>query len=379
MRIGIITIQKCNNFGSDLQAFALQRKLQQMGHEAENIDYLFYKNPRHIKTRMSRPTFHVSLKNKIKEFLYPKKLFLARMMHMREERKRQLSFDRFVSDNFRLSQEYRTVDELFRNPPSYDAYMVGSDELWNPRCNSSMLPFFLDFAPKGAKKIAYAASTGGRDNYDERTRNIFMEHLRDFSSISMREKSSCTYFADMLGREVKHVVDPTLLLDAQDWNQVSARTSVSEPYIAVYDLIPSPQLWSMAHRLSANSGLKIIRICGASGMKKIDGVDQYSEIGPGEFIDLVGRASCVLTNSFHGTVFSILYQKPFYFVIPGHMTDSGRIGSLLTSLSLEARMVWDKDADSINEFGTVDWHDVSTKLGCQREASVSYLDSALKI
>lgn len=378
MRIGIITIQKCDNFGSDLQAFALQRKMQMLGYDAENIDYLFYKNPRHKKTRMARPTFRVSLKNKVKEFLYPKKQRLLQLLHLKEYSNRCKQFDRFIRDNVRLSREYRTIDDLFRDPPMYDAYIVGSDELWNPRCNSSMLPFFLDFAPKGARRLSYAASTGGHDEYDGRTRDIFRRHLECFDSISMREKPSCDYFAKLLGREVEHVVDPTLLLTADEWNNVVGPLNGNESYIVVYDLIPSSQIWAVARRIAAKSGLKIVRICGAVGMREMPNVVQYSEIGPAEFISLISHASCVLTNSFHGTVFSVLYQKPFYFVIPSHMTDSGRVGSLLQSLGLEERMLWEKDADNVKELSQVDFNEPLQKLSELRRSSVEFLMRALR-
>ena len=375
--VGIITIQKCNNFGSDLQAYALQRKVQMLGYDVENIDYLFYKNARHIKTRMSRPSFHVSLINRIKEFLYPKKQFLLRIFHLKEDRNRREKFDRFVSDNFKLSREYRTVDDLCKDPPRYDAYIVGSDELWNPRCNSTMLPYFLGFAPEGARKLSYAASTGGHDDYDARTQSIFKQHLEGFYRISMREKSSCEYFSEMIGRTVEHVVDPTLLLTASEWNNVAVPVSTGQQCIVVYDLIPSPTIWTIARRIAAKTGQKIVRVCGEVGMRKMPDVVQYSEIGPGEFISLISSASCVITNSFHGTVFSILYQRPFYFIVPSHMTDSGRVGSLLQSLGLEERMLWEMEADRIRDLTLINYEEPFRRLEAMRQSSIEFLTQAL--
>ena len=375
--VGIITIQKCNNFGSDLQAYALQRKVQMLGYDVENIDYLFYKNERHIKTRMSRPSFHVSLINRIKEFLYPKKQFLLRIFHLKEDRNRREKFDRFVSDNFKLSREYRTVDDLYKDPPQYDAYIVGSDELWNPRCNSTMAPYFLGFAPRGARCLSYAASTGGHDEYDEQAQYVFKQHLECFYRISMREKSSCDYFSKMLGRTVEHVVDPTLLLTASEWEKVSLPVPVKEPCIVVYDLIPSPQIWAIARRIATNTGQKIIRICGEVGMRRLSDVVQYSEIGPGEFISLISNASCVITNSFHGTVFAILYQRPFYFVVPSHMTDSGRVGSLLQALGLEERMLWENESNKIQGLTMINYQEPFRKLAVLRQSSTEFLTQSL--
>lgn len=377
MRIGIITIQKCDNFGSDLQAFALQRKLQLLGYDAENIDYLFYKNRRHIKTRMSRPCFHVSLINRIKEFLFPKKQLLLRLFHLKEDRNRREKFDRFVADNFRLSREYRTVDDLYKDPPRYDVYIVGSDELWNPRCNSTMLPYFLGFAPEGARRLSYAASTGGHDEYDGQTQSVFKQNLNSFYRISMREKSSCEYFSKIIGSTVEHVVDPTLLLTASEWNSVAVPVPVEQPCIVVYDLIPSPAIWTIARRIAAKTGQKIIRICGEVGMRKVPDVVQYSEIGPGEFISLISSASCVITNSFHGTVFAILYQRPFYFIVPNHMTDSGRVGSLLQSLGLDERMLWEKESGRIQDLTAINYDEPFRTLDGLRRTSIEFLTQAL--
>lgn len=377
MKIGIITIQKCDNFGSDLQAFALQHKLQMLGYEAENIDYLFYKNPRHIKTQMSRPIFHMNLKNRVKEFLYPKKQRLMQLLHPKEYSNRCAKFKQFVENNIVLSREYRTIDDLFQAPPVYDAYMVGSDEVWNPRCNSSMLPFFLNFAPAGAKRLAYAASTGGHEMYDEATRDIFKKYLGKFDRISMRESASCDYFAQLLGHSVEYVVDPTLLLTADEWDSVMTPMPIDKPYILVYDLIMSSQHWTVARRLAAKHDLKIVRICGSVGMKEIPDVIQYSEIGPSEFISLISHASGVLTNSFHGIVFSILYQKPFYFIIPNHMTDSGRIGSLLHALGLEKKMLWERDAYQIKELLPINYNEPLRKLSEMRRKSVAFLEQSL--
>lgn len=377
MKIGIITIQKCNNYGSDLQAFALQYKLRLMGHDVENIDYLFYKNPRHVSTRLSRPTFKVSLKNRIKEFLFPKIYWLKQLLNRKIEKDRATRFDDFFKKNVNESREFRTVDALMANPPIYDVYMVGSDELWNKRCNSSMLPFFLSFAPKGAKKVAYAASTGAHDNYDIADREIYKRHLPDFSAISMREASSCKCFGEMLGREIIHVVDPTLLLTAQEWDNVAIPYAQEKPYILVYDLIPSDAIWSLARRWAKARRCEIVRICGDSSLKPVDGVKQFPTFGPAEYIGLFKNAKGVITNSFHGTVFSIIYGKPFYCVIPSHMTDAGRMGSLLKVLEIDSRIVRDVDVDDLDINREMDNDAALNKLAALRDHSVDFIRNAL--
>ena len=378
MKIGIITIQKCNNYGSDLQAFALQYKLRLMGHDAENIDYLFYKNPRHISTRMSRPTFKVGLTNRIKEFLYPKIYWFKQLSNLKIERERAARFNAFFKSNMRESREYRSIDELFANSPSYDVYMVGSDELWNKRCNSSMLPFFLSFAPEGSKKIAYAASTGAHDNYSESDNAIYKKHLKDFSAISMREASSCKVFGEMLSREITHVVDPTLLLTDEEWDKVAIPYQSDKPYILVYDLIPSNSIWQLAREWAKLKGCEIVRICGDSSLTPVEGVKQHPTLGPAEYIGLFKNAQGVITNSFHGTVFSILYGKPFYCVIPSHMTDAGRMGSLLKTIGLESRIIRDVEVSGMTINTEIDFGAPLQRLSEVRSKSEDFLLQALR-
>ena len=208
-RIGIITIQKCNNYGADLQAYALGAKLRSLGYDAENIDYLFYKNPRHLGGRADKPVLPISLVNRIKEKLFPAVSFLRGFKCCRQRVARISRFDSWFRANVKVGQEYRSVKSLYDNPPQYDIYMVGSDQVWNPRLYSNIKPYFLDFAPKGARCVSYASSFG----VSELSGIAFYRYkqwLRRFSHIGLREKSGADIVNAMaLDAEVAHVLDPT--------------------------------------------------------------------------------------------------------------------------------------------------------------------------
>lgn len=366
MKIGIVTIQKCNNYGADLQAYALGAKLRSMGHDAENIDYLFYKHPRHQGGVMENPALPISLKNRIKEFLFPiiatLKSFRSRCVTM-ERRKR---FDEWFNANVKVGREYRSVKSLYDDPPKYDVYMVGSDQVWNPRLYSNIKPYFLDFVPKGAECVSYASSFGVGE-LSGPVFYLYKQWLKKFSHVGLREKSGERIVKAMaLDAEVAHVLDPTLLLDAKEWAAVSVEPSgkPAGKYLLLYDLIASEETVALARRWARQNGWGVVRI-GDGGY------------GPGEFVWLFAHAEAVVTNSFHGTVFSILHHKPFYSVIPKGMGNAGRIESLLVRLEILDRMVEASACSALAQKGVVDWSRIDSRLVEMRSASMAFLKRAM--
>ena len=361
-RIGIITIQKCDNFGADLQAYALGAKLRSIGYDAENIDYLFYKHPRHLGGSEERPTLPISFKNMIKEFLFP---ILTRFKSLRNRGvlvERHRRFDEWFRANVKVGREYRSVQSLYDYPPIYDVYMVGSDQVWNPRQYSNIKPYFLDFVPQGARCVSYASSFG----INELSGPVFYKYkqwLKRFSYIGLREKKGSEIVDAMaLNAEVAHVLDPTLLLTANDWEKVASRPddAPTGKYLLLYDLIASQETVDLARRWAAQDGWLVVRI----------GDGAY---GPGEFAWLFAHAQSVVTNSFHGTAFAVLNHKPFYSVVPRGMTNASRIESLLKTLSLQSRLVLSADAAVISMNSEVDWSAVDERLDHARGKSVGFL------
>ena len=367
MKIGIITIQKCGNYGADLQAYALGAKLRLMGYDAENIDYLFYKNKRHQGGRMESPVLPISAKNRIKEFLMPA---VSRMRGLRNRRKtieRASRFDAWFKANVRVGREYRSVKSLYDDPPRYDVYMVGSDQVWNPRMYSNIKPYFLDFAPQGARCASYASSFG----VGELSGPVFYKYkkwLGKFSHVGLREGVAADIVNAMaLGAEVRHVLDPTLLLEAEEWEKVSASPDgeLPEKYLLLYDLVASQETVSLAKRWAGRNGWRIVRV----------GDGPY---GPGEFVWLFAHAEAVVTNSFHGTAFSVINRRPFYSVIPRGMANSSRIESLLKGLGLSGRMKSAAECGSCECDAAIDYEEAGRRLNRLREESVAFLKEAVE-
>ena len=361
-RVGIITIQKCDNYGADLQAYALGAKLRSMGYDAENIDYLFYKHPRHLGGRGERPVLPISIKNKIKEFLFPIVTKLKSLKNRVARAERHRRFDAWFNMNVKVGREYRSVKSLYDSSPKYDVYMVGSDQVWNPRLYSNIKPYFLDFVPQGARCVSYASSFG----VSELSGPVFYKYkqwLKKFSHIGLREKKGADIVDAMaLNAEVAHVLDPTLLLTANDWEKVAIRPedAPADEYILLYDLIASQETIDLARRWAAHEGWKVVRI----------GDGAY---GPGEFAWLFAHARSVVTNSFHGTAFAILNHKPFYSVVPKGMTNGSRIESLLDTISLRHRLVQATDVAEISINDELDWGAVDDQLNDARDKSLGFL------
>lgn len=375
--IGIITIVKVNNYGAELQAFALQRKLNLMGYKAEIIDYLFYKNKEFKKEKISRPYYNFPLKKRIKEFLLPIIEEMKSLPHYKNYQNRIRGFERFHNKYTRFSPvRYYSYSQLYKNPPVYDVYCVGSDQVWNPNCYTSLNPYFLTFAPKSSKKIAYASSFGVK-NLPNDAKNIYKENLAQLTHISTREKTGIKIIKDLTGREAKLVLDPTFLLTQEEWNEIANCSKVPNyKYILLYVLKDSKFITKTAMELSKLSGLKIVRITkGAFKQDSNKSILDITDAAPDDFIGLFSKADLILTNSFHGTVFSIIYQKDFYTILKKDKDNNSRQIDLLNSLDLGNRLVYE---GSFLQQPSIDYKISNPRIEKLRHQSLDYLINAIE-
>lgn len=351
MKIGIITICKVNNYGAELQAFATQKKLEQMGFETEIIDYIYYKNWRFRDTHKSAPFIALSLKEKIMYWI--KYRFINRLGETvlptisssnRKRRKNYLDF--FKLEKF--SPSYYSMDELYANYPKYDVYVVGSDQVWNPSASSSIEPYFLTFASKGSKKIAYASSFGVSE-INPALQNRYRELLNNINFISVREKNGVDLVRQLTGKVAKHVVDPTLLLNKEQWSPfMKPIESIASKYILIYELLPSEHLVRLARKFADKLQIPIYCLCKRGyAITHHQGTSNLVEAGPSEFIWLIAHATYVITNSFHGTAFSVNFGTPFYSVLNKQRKNNSRITSLLSSIGLENRIIYEDEIEKL--------------------------------
>lgn len=369
MRIGIITFQRVGNYGAELQAYALQARLNQMGYTAENIDLLYYKHPRFRSTPRARAEHVLSLMTRFKATLFPLLSKLRALRHRTQSLHRARLFEAF-DRHLRCSREYQSIDDLYAAPGDYDVYLVGSDQVWNPRTNANLGPYFLDFAPAGKRCVSYAASIGA-STLSPANFMYFKAKLQRFEAVGLREESAVRLVRGMnLGVEVRRNIDPTLLLLPENWLSLAKKPENFDervPYLLLYDLVASPETVALAEAEAKRKGLRIVRL----------GDDAY---GPAEFLWLFNHATHCVSNSFHGTVFSILFHRPFMTVIPRGMTNASRIENLLELFGLSGRLVraCSLVPNEIPCLSEICWDRVEMRLRAARAEAEEFLHRALR-
>lgn len=342
MKIGTVTFYEIeDNYGCILQCFALPKFLNLMGHEA------FF-----IKSRYDVPIVEASLPKRLINRLLPwvKHPIMSyrdhqtsiimganRMLRKQIALEHPRMFEQFMSNNIPSTKDVQNQNELIANPPMADAYICGSDQIWGG-VNPTM---YLRFAPVGTKKIAYAASFGGLEPASG-ILDYIRESIADFDLVTLREQSGVDLCRRELGREDALLVpDPTLLLRVEEYKKVSKsiypQRTTEKPFIFLY-LLGNTMSVSVDDimQFASHNNLDIKYV--ASGGR----LDEYPKVYPSveEWLNLIEQSSYVITNSFHGTVFSLLYNKKF-MTIPlsgSYQRMNVRLTTLLNNINLESRL-----------------------------------------
>ena len=385
MRIGIVTYwSSSDNYGQQLQCFALQKYLIGLGHDAYLIKYM--------------PTSHIPLWRRIARSVKYRLLVSSeqkekdRNTKLISERNKLLNCRRGFKefrDKYIKSTEivYRNIKELRNNPPDADIYICGSDQVWN---NSLKDPdtagWFLDFGKPTAKRVSYAASIG-RD-IDSCEINRFTRYLKNFNAISVREQKAYA-LCHQLGFDKSIIaIDPTLLLNSSDYDLIeldSNGTNVAgKPYVFIYTLnirTAEEIYWDDFQKIIAEDGLQI-RSVSSSGYlparELLPGVQNEQATIP-EWLSLIKHSEYVITTSFHGVVFCLLYHKPFYAVLLNNEYSKGndRIISLLEFLHLSNLIVSNSESLKQINFENIDWIDVGAMIALLRQKSTHFIDDIL--
>ena len=304
MIIRTITFHHEYNFGAMLQAYALIAYLRSLGHDAKAIDYLAPYSPKPKVNFDWVPTKY--------DFCGVRQLyrFYKKQQNTKEQQRRDV-FEEFYKDNIPVTEtQYSSFDELKTNPPIADLYIAGSDQIWNTSFPNGTDPaFYLDFE-SDARKISYAASVATNGIEQEKIPFV-KEKLQNFDAISVREQSA-QLLLKSLGYDSSLVVDPVFLLDAQQWDIFCDNRHADDKYILVYDFdVGGKKLPELAKRLSRLYKCKIYSV-GPFYYKYAD--KSFVTVGPDAFLSLVKHARCLISNSFHGTAFSIIFRKDFFVV-----------------------------------------------------------------
>lgn len=384
MKIGIITTYKANNYGAELQAYATQQKLRNMGYDAELIDYLFYKNWKHKFTKGSEAWRKFCVRDKIKNFVLYRVanpiLQIVGNAISSSMKLRSRNFLEFHEKNSKISQTYFSQKELYDAKMDYDAYCVGSDQVWNPATATSIEPHFLTFAPKGKRKFSYASSFGVSHMEDE-IKPKYKRGLANLDYISCREIQGVELVKELTGRDATHVLDPTLLLNGDEWRTVARYEMCPEKnkYILLYNIVELDPMYKLAQRMSKETGFPIIKLCKrALFLKKYNGVTNVPTAGPADFIGLIDNAYVLLTNSFHGFVFAINLNTPVWALIDKKVSNNSRIQSIVNLLEMDDRLLTTETCiNDVNLDENIDFIKAHEKLAIEKEKSLNYLKKAI--
>lgn len=391
MKIGIVTYVRTDNYGAELQGYALQKKLNLMGYDAEviNID----------KVEIDAATFReMALKGIVRRLKRNPISGMASIIHIAvnmlrnkwmggvndggavssRQARRQDAFKEFWLNAIRHSP-YVPLSELYDSEVAkkYDVLIAGSDQIWNYTRTSYLDPYFLTFAPKGVRKLSYAASFS-ISNIPESRQEQYRQLINNIDQISVREAEGVDIVRQLTGRDAELVLDPTLLLEKEEWMGVaSGRININEPYVLTYSLNSSKGYWKIVTSYAKKYGLKIVNLRHDFRDNDIPAYQMdVFDAGPREFLYLIAHASLVITNSFHGTIFSINFGVPFLSVINRISETNSRILSILNALGLNAQLMYD-DTPDLNRPVSLDYTVAHATLSVERAKSIDFLNKYL--
>lgn len=379
MKIGVVTYwQSLDNYGQQLQCWALQRYLKKKGHSPFLIRYNYSERP------FIAPLWKLMIKI-ILVFPYLRQLKTIKQKEKYKKTNTIRRFEQFRSCYLNLGTKvYNSIEELKNNPPQADVYLAGSDQIWNRTPDQEHFKaFFLQFGDEDIRRVSYAPSFAMQE-YPEHYKPILKEALCKFDSISVREKRGVEICKEV-GVNVSYVIDPTLLLSKEDYNSIIShyKSSVSFIYIYSINIKNNEEIrWNEISAEVKTRKMDVI-VTTASGYiegKEIFGGDvkyDYATI-PG-WLNNIDNCRLMITTSFHGVVFSLLFHTPVVYVpLKGKYSGgNNRAEELLEKVGLEDWILSDDKPISYYFGEKVDWSHIDDKLSELRASSINYLDSSL--
>lgn len=367
MKIRTITCHDCYNFGASLQAYALQTYLESLGHDVQIIHY----KPDYLSQHFNM----MAVSNPIFDKPFIKQLYLlAKLPGRLMALKRKKVFDEFTAKYLKLTRRYNSYEELKADAPKADAYIAGSDQIWNTLFrNGRDAAFYLDFGEPEVKRISYAASFATPDVVPE-YREFVEKELKGLDCVSIREKTSLPLLASLGRPDGVEVCDPVFLLDKEHWNNLvnnSTYTTPKEKYILLYLSDRGKNIEKIAKEMRKQTGWKIYAV-GAVTAPYAD--SNLTNAAPLDFVGLIRDAQFVVSNSFHATAFSLIMGTKFCVVnrIEGI---NERMKSVLEDYGLVEKLVSNYNDGLLNEINISDVNNIMDGIS---SGSKLWLNNALK-
>lgn len=392
-KVGIITHYcKTKNCGGSLQAYALCKVLNSRGYNAEQICYIL---------NNSKPVVSKSLNKKIKEAgifgtikkaisLLLRKFSIKKLKNflvVKDKKKNNVTlkqeqcFKSFLEDEIPNSNVIYNDDNISTCIDNYEAFITGSDQVWNLRWYKS--PFFLDFAPSSKIKMSYSASIA-MSSLNDSQKQIFKQSLKDFKAVSVREQNAVDLIKDLSPVMPQCTLDPTLLLERQDWDEVCDDRIFNEPYVFCYFLGDNKKERKIAKKYAKTKKLKLVTIPYAGNSNEFFNINygdiKLYDVSPQKFISLVKHAEYVFTDSFHATAFSLIYQRQFFAFnrdAKGSMND--RIINITSLFEVSERFCAGENESFsyVNSLKDIDYNKEFDKFNQLKIESIKFLEDNL--
>lgn len=362
MKTLTVTFFDNSNYGANFQMYALNRTIRQMGHENIVLDFAG-----HNETMKKKHTIFKSPKVFIRNIV----LAYYYKIRKKEVRDRIQSFRDFKKNNIEFTRRYTSMDDLRNDPPRVDCMITGSDQVWNMTTNPPMIPSrFLDFGNKNAIRFAFAASIENMQ-YTEQQKEYAKMALASFKGITLREESACRFIESITGFSAQHLMDPVFLLDNNKWLSIAKKPRITGPYILCYQVLRNSEMQSVVNTLKKQTGLPTVAICNMP-FRWIKTDYSFYDVSPEEFLGLYNDAAYIVTTSFHGTAFGVVFNKPTYTLCRN--ISSNRIEDLMNFVGLSDFVV--KSGDSVTQ-RKINWDEINEKLEKERTKSKQYLQKML--
>lgn len=369
IKTATLTFHASHNYGSMLQAYALQQVLKKsIGVENEIINLRtpaqksVYPNPQKIPS---------SLRGWIS--------FICRLPIMRGLNNKFSLFEDFLKNELSLSDEFHSIEEVTGYVKHFDCLISGSDQIWNTSCLDFDWSYFLPFC--GSRKIAYAPSMGphGREQVSTEVYERISDYLSDFSAVSVREQGTADVVYAITMENPDVLADPTILINRSEWEHLaSEHNPIKGKYIFLYQPSPTNSICDLAYNISKRTGLPVVssnKIPLVSmvkyGLLKRTGIKQRLSAGPKEFLRLIMDSDFVISGSFHAVVFSILFHKPF---MAYNGLEDNRMSQILQSTELEDYAVTDSNyIAKLPLLNRIDFSRAERYIIKERERSLDFL------